>query len=55
MDISFKLDNRKFNYCVCALFIHDGRILAMHDERSPYFSTFPAAEWNWGKEPRMPS
>lgn len=37
MDISFKLDNRKFNYRVCALFIDDGRILAMHDERSPYF------------------
>lgn len=37
MDISFKLDNLKFNYRVCALFIDDGRILAMHDERSPYF------------------
>ncbi len=37
MDISFKIENSKFNYRVCALFIHDGRILAMHDERSPYF------------------
>lgn len=37
MDISFEIENRKFNYRVCALFINDGRILAMHDERSPYF------------------
>ncbi len=37
MDISFKIENRKFNYRVCALFIHDGRLLAMHDERSPYY------------------
>ena len=37
MDISFKCENQKFNYRVCALIISDDRILAMHDERSPYF------------------
>ena len=37
MDISFKVDNEKFNYRVCAMMISDGKILAMHDERSPYF------------------
>lgn len=37
MDISYTSGNRKFNYRVCAVMISDGRILAMHDERSPYF------------------
>lgn len=37
MDISFKVENTKFNYRVCAVIISEGRILAMHDERSPYF------------------
>lgn len=37
MDISFKVKNAKFNYRVCAVIISEGRILAMHDERSPYF------------------
>lgn len=37
MDISFKVDDAKFNYRVCAMIIFDDRILAMHDERSPYF------------------
>jgi len=37
MDISFKFDNEKFNYRVCAIMISDGKILAMHDERSPYY------------------
>lgn len=37
MDISFRFENRKFNYRVCAVMISDGRILAMHDERSPYY------------------
>ncbi len=37
MDISFKLGNEKFNYRVCAIMISDGKILAMHDERSPYY------------------
>lgn len=37
MDISFKVNNEKFNYRVCAMIISDNKILAMHDERSPYF------------------
>ena len=37
MDISYITDNSKFNYRVCALFISDGRVLAMRDERSPYY------------------
>ena len=37
MDISFKSGNGKFNYRVCAMMISDGKILAMHDERSPYY------------------
>lgn len=37
MDISFKAGNEKFNYRVCAMIISDGKILAMQDERSPYY------------------
>ena len=37
MDISFIEGNEKFNYRVCAVIINGGRILAMRDERSPYF------------------
>lgn len=37
MDISFNQENQKFNYRVCAMIISGNKILAMHDERSPYF------------------
>ena len=37
MDISFDQGNQKFNYRVCAMALSENRILAMHDERSPYF------------------
>ena len=37
MDISFTFGNDKFNYRVCAMIIYDGKILAMHDDRSPYY------------------
>ena len=37
MDISFNQENQKFNYRVCAMIISGNRILAMHDEHSPYF------------------
>ena len=37
MDVSFKTTEGKFNYRVCAMMIDNGRILAMHDERSPYY------------------
>ncbi len=37
MDITFKTDNKKFNYRACGIIISDEKILAMHDERSLYF------------------
>ena len=37
VDLSFKCDHNKFHYRVCAMIISGDRILAMHDERSPYF------------------
>lgn len=37
MDISFKIENQKFNYRVCAIMITENQILAMHDDRSPYY------------------
>lgn len=37
MDISFVSGREKFNYRVCAVMISDGKLLAMHDERSPYY------------------
>lgn len=37
MDISFKAGNEKFNYRACAIIVHEGKILAMHDERSPFY------------------
>lgn len=36
MDISFKTDEGKFNYRVCAIIIDNGKILTMHDDRSPF-------------------
>lgn len=37
MDLSFRVGDGKFNYRVCAVIVNEGRILAMHDDRSPYF------------------
>ncbi len=37
MDITFKTSEGKFNYRVCAVIINDDKILAMQDERSPYY------------------
>lgn len=37
MDISYQTGNEKFNYRVAAILLHDGKILAMRDECSPYF------------------
>ena len=37
MDITFDTDEGRFNYRVCAILLNGGRILAMHDERSPYY------------------
>jgi len=37
VDISFKTEEGRFNYRVCGLVIERGKILAMKDERSPYY------------------
>ena len=37
MDITFETEAGRFNYRVSAILLDGGRILAMHDERSPYF------------------
>ena len=37
VDLSFKCGNQKFNYRVCAMIIANQKILAMHDERSPFY------------------
>ena len=37
VDITFITGNEKFNYRVCAMMISDGKILAMRDDRSPYY------------------
>ena len=36
-DIFFIKGSHKFNYRVCAIILKDNKILAMHDERSPYY------------------
>ncbi len=36
-DISYIAGGSKFNYRVCGIFLREGKILAMHDERSPYY------------------
>ncbi len=37
MDLTFKTPEGRFNYRVCAVITNGGRLLAMHDERSPYY------------------
>ncbi len=37
MDVSFKTENGRFNYRVCAVIINNNKILAMHNENTPYF------------------
>ena len=37
MDLTFQTDSGVFNYRVCAMILHDNRILAMQDDRSPYY------------------
>ena len=36
-DLTFFRGNNVFNYRVCGMIINDDKILALHDERSPYF------------------
>ncbi len=37
MDLSFQTPEGRFNYRVCGVTIHNGKLLAMHDENSPYY------------------
>ncbi|WP_161979441.1 NUDIX hydrolase [Streptococcus sp. S784/96/1] len=37
MDISFMTEQGKFNFRICALIINDNKILAMKDDKSPYY------------------
>ena len=37
MDITFDTSEGRFNYRVCAILLDGDRLLAMHDERSPYY------------------
>ncbi len=37
MDITFKTEEGRFNYRVCAILVNDNKLLAMQDERSPYY------------------
>ena len=37
MDVVLKTENGRFNLRVCGIMINDGKLLAMHDESSPYY------------------
>ncbi len=37
MDITFKTEQGRFNYRMCAIIIHNEKILAMKDEHAPYY------------------
>ena len=37
MDISFRTSTGRFNYRVCAVIVHNDRLLTMKDARSPYY------------------
>lgn len=37
MDITFQTEKGHFNYRVCGIILHENKILAMHDGRSPYY------------------
>jgi len=36
-DLTFKTDEGRFNYRVCAVIIHDGKVLAMKDSHADYY------------------
>ncbi len=36
-DIAIPFEEGRFNYRACAVILHEGKLLAMHDERSPYY------------------
>lgn len=37
MDLTFKTDTGIFNYRVCAVILHDGKLLVMKNPRTPYY------------------
>ena len=37
MDVVLKTENGRFNLRVCGIIVNDGKLLAMHDEISPYY------------------
>ena len=37
MDLTFKTDDGVFNYRVCAVILHNGKLLAMKNPRTPYY------------------
>ena len=37
-DISFKVDDKKFNYRVCGIIVRNGRILAKYNERLSHYA-----------------
>ena len=37
MDLTFRTESGIFNYRVCAVILHDGKILATKDQNSPYY------------------
>lgn len=37
MDLTFQMPEGRFNYRVCAIIVHDGKLLTMKDKRSPYY------------------
>ncbi|MBR6504546.1 MAG: NUDIX domain-containing protein [Clostridia bacterium] len=37
MDITFKIEQGKFNYRVCGIITHNNKILALKDEGGPYY------------------
>ncbi len=48
MDISFKTGEGRFNYRVCAIIVNDNKLLAMHNEVSPYYY-LPGGRVNLGE------
>ena len=54
MDITFHTSEGRFNYRVCAIFLHQNKVLAMRDERSPYYY-LPGGRVALGRDsPRRP-
>ena len=37
MDLTFKTETGIFNYRVCAVILHDGKLLAMKNQQTPYY------------------